>query len=247
MNNMETQNQNRIEPTFDGSFGNGWKVMGEQFLVLLLVVIVLGVVLFPTQIFKINLNGDHSHWNWEDFDNFNFGRLAVFGIMAIMLGIFIFIYALLVVPIFKYGADLMFVHAVRGIRPQFETLVSGFKENYLYIVFASLLKTALVMLAMVFLIIPGIIVACRLVFVSYLVMDKKLDPIVAVEESWRMTKGHGWTIFLMGFVSFFIFIGGLIMLFVGVLPAQIWIKSSFASMYQAVLLEKGNGNGSMES
>jgi hypothetical protein len=32
-------------------------------------------------------------------------------------------------------------------------------------------------------VIPGIYVACRLVFVSYLVMDEGLDPITAVEAS----------------------------------------------------------------
>ncbi|MFO7657049.1 MAG: hypothetical protein R6W78_08275 [Bacteroidales bacterium] len=243
---METMNQQKLQPTFDNSFGNGWKVMREQFLVLLITVILLGIIVAPSQIFKMNFDGNHNHWDWEEFTNFDLGRFAVFGTLAIILGIFALAYVLLVVPVFKYGADMMFIHAVRGIRPQFETLVSGFKENYMYIVFASLLKTALIMLSLVFCIIPGIVVACRLAFVSYLVMDKKLDPIIAVEESWKMTRGYGWTIFLMGFVSFFIFIFGLILLFVGVFPAQIWVKSSFASIYQAVLLEKGNGNGSVE-
>ena len=132
----------------------------------------------------------------------------------------------------------MFVHAARGIRPEFATLIKGFTENYLHIVLASLLTIALIMLGMIVLIIPGIIIACRLAFVSYLVMDRKLDPIVAVEESWRLTRGHGWTIFAMAILSFFIFIAGLIMLIVGTIPAVIWIKSSFASLYEAVRIEK---------
>jgi len=69
-------------------------------------------------------------------------------------------------------------------------------------------------------------------------MDKKLDPIEAVELSWKLTKGHGWTIFFMGFVSFFILIFGLILAVVGVFPAIIWISSSFATLYQSVLNEK---------
>ena len=237
---METNNKNKLETTFDGSFGNGWRVMSKEFLVLLLVVIILGVVQAPAQIFRINIKPEHWNWqwNWHHLDFFNTGNFAVLGFLAVILGIFAIAYAFLVIPIFNYGADLMFLHAVRGIRPQFETLISGFKENYLYIVFANLLKTALFILGIIFCIVPGIIVACRLVFVPYLVMDKKLDPIVAVEESWRMSKGHGWTIFLMGFVSFFIYIFGLILLFVGILPASMWVKSSFASMYEAVMLEK---------
>jgi hypothetical protein len=69
-------------------------------------------------------------------------------------------------------------------------------------------------------------------------MDKKLDPIEAVELSWKLTKGHGWKIFFMGFVSVFIVIFGLCMLIVGIFPAIIWVCSSFASLYESVLKEK---------
>ena len=69
-------------------------------------------------------------------------------------------------------------------------------------------------------------------------MDKKLDPIEAVEMSWKITKGHGWTIFFMGFVSIFIVIFGLILLIIGIFPAIIWVWSSFATLYQSILKEK---------
>jgi hypothetical protein len=69
-------------------------------------------------------------------------------------------------------------------------------------------------------------------------MDKKLDPIIAVEESWKMTRGHGWTIFGMAILSFFIFLAGLILLIVGTIPAVIWIRSSFASLYEAIRIER---------
>jgi len=134
---------------------------------------------------------------------------------------------------------MMFVQAARDIRPDFNMLVSGFRRNYLNIVLANLLTAALVMLGIIALVIPGIIVACRLAFVGYLVMDRNLDPINAVEESWRMTRGYGWTIFFMAILSFFIIIGGLCLIFVGVFPAAIWIGSSFASLYEAVLIHKG--------
>ena len=145
-------------------------------------------------------------------------------------------YYFLFIPIIKFAADLMFIQAVRGEKIEVETILIGFK-NYLNIILANLLTVAIIGLGFVAILIPGIIFACRLVFVSYLVMDKHLDPISAVEESWRMTRGHGWRIFWMGIVSFFIVIAGLIMLFVGVIPAAMWINASFASLYQAVLNE----------
>jgi hypothetical protein len=68
-------------------------------------------------------------------------------------------------------------------------------------------------------------------------MDKKLDPIEAVELSWKMTRGHGWKIFFMGIVSFFILIFGFALIIVGIIPAIIWVSSSFASLYESVNLE----------
>lgn len=111
-------------------------------------------------------------------------------------------------------------------------------ENYLHIVLANLLVVALVVLGFFALLVPGIIIACRLSFVSYIVMDKKLDPIEAVELSWKLTKGHGWQIFFMGLTSFFIIIFGLILLIVGIFPALMWIGSSFATLYESVIREK---------
>ncbi len=239
MNSIENK---KPTPSFGGSFGHGWNTMFKYFLILLLVVIVMGLIMIPMKMG--NLNFGHN-FNPEDFGcDFSFlnflktPEFAVFGVMAFILGIIAFAYMLLVVPVFKFGKDLIFVHAARNIRPEFETLIRGFKENYLYIILANLLRTALVMLGFIFLIVPGIIIACRLAFVPYLVMDKKLDPIVAVEESWKLTKGYGWTIFFMGFVSFFILILGFALLFVGIIPAIMWINSAFASLYEAVSIKK---------
>jgi uncharacterized membrane protein len=241
---METINQNKILPTFKSSFNHGWKVLHKYFLVLLLVVVAIGILVSPFQAARININpGIHPGLHWSD-GHFFFS--AAMGMFALILGIFAFAYSLLVVPVLEFGANLMFVQAVRDIKPEFETFFKGFKENYLHIVLASLLTYALIMMAFILLIVPGIIIACRLAFVSYLVMDKKLDPIQAVEESWKMTKGHAWTIFAIGFVSIFIFILGLCMLFVGVIPAIIWIKSTFASLYEAVLTENNQSSAVLE-
>jgi uncharacterized membrane protein len=234
---METKNEISIKPTFSNSFGHGWQTMKNYFLILLLVVFVMSIIMAPTNFMGMMFNSENLPWEHMDFDFFPTGWIAL-GILAVILGIIVLAYSLLVVPVFKFGSDLMFVHAARNKRPDFETLIVGFRENYLHIILANLLVTALVMLGFMFLIVPGIIIACRLAFVTYVVMDKKLDPIVAVEESWKLTKGHGWTIFFMAIVSFFIALAGLIMCFVGILPAIMWIRSSFASLYEAVLLEK---------
>jgi membrane-anchored glycerophosphoryl diester phosphodiesterase (GDPDase) len=82
--------------------------------------------------------------------------------------------------------------------------------------------------------VPGIIFACKLAFVPYLVMDEKMSATDAVRKSWDMTKGHSWTIFWMAIVSFFVFLLGLICLVVGIIPAIIWVSLAFAGMYYVV-------------
>jgi uncharacterized membrane protein len=237
---MENLSDYVLKPTFSKSFGTGWKVMMDNFLRLFLIIIVMAVLTGPYKLLDFKFEGDdfkNIPWNWHENADALF-NMASLGVVAAFLGFMALLYALLVAPVFEFGSDMMFVQAVRKQKPDFELFIRGFWQNYLSIVLANLLVFALVVIGLFALIIPGIIVACRLAFVSYIVMDKKLDPIEAVELSWRMTKGHGWTIFFMGFVSFFIIIFGIVLLIVGVIPAIMWVCSSFATLYQSVLLEK---------
>jgi uncharacterized membrane protein len=237
---METNTEYTLKPGFSNSFGTGWKVMMNNFLRLFLVVIVLGIITGPYKLmdFKFDagdLHGAPWNWNWENANDWEhvFG-MASLGIFAAFFALLAGLYVLLVAPVFQYGGKMIFVQAVRKIKPDFEYFIKGFMENYLSIILANLLVIALVVLGLFALLVPGIIIGCRLVFVSYIVMDKKLDPIEAVELSWKMTRGHGWKIFFMGFASFFIFIFGLVLVIVGVIPAIIWISSSFAALYESV-------------
>ena len=241
---METSNDYRLVPGFGNSFGTGWKVMADNFLRLFLVIIVLSIVTAPLKMFNFHFDQSDLHRLPFIFDH-GMGEnirqaltLGSLGIFAAFFGFLAMLYMFLVAPVFQYGGKMIFVQAVRRIKPDFELLIKGFMENYLNIILANLLVFALVVLGCFALIIPGIIIGCRLVFVSYIIMDKKLDPIEAVEMSWRLTRGHGWQIFLMGLVSFFIIIFGLILLIIGIFPAIMWISSSFATLYGSVLKEK---------
>ncbi len=218
---MENSTNNSIKPSFGRSFSKGLEILGDNFLPLLLVIIVVGFIQMPIQIVRFT------------------AEIGGFGLFLVGFGIFALAYTFLIIPVFDFGSDLIFVHAARKQKIDFKYLVSGFSENYVHIILANLLVFALVMIGIIMLIIPGIIVAVRLTFVPYLVMDKKMDPITAVEESWRLTKGYGWTIFAMGLVSFFIIIFGILMLIIGILPAIIWVSGAFATIYNDVLTVKG--------
>ncbi|MBC54261.1 MAG: hypothetical protein CMQ34_10565 [Gammaproteobacteria bacterium] len=215
---MSNEAQDRSDKDdFELGVGNalsrGWVEMKGNFLVFLLAVLVLSVFMTP-----MNMSGDgHSD-------------------SSALIGLLETAYLFLLYPIINYGADLIFLRGVRGDQVEVKSIFDGF-QNYVNIILASLLTIGLISIGLIVFIFPGIYVACRLAFVSYLVMDEGLDPIAAVEASWRITRGHAWRIFVLGLSSVFIFILGLIILVVGVFPALIWIKSAFAALYLAVTQE----------
>ena len=73
-------------------------------------------------------------------------------------------------------------------------------------------------------------------------MDKGLDPMKAVEKSWELTRGHGWQIFGLFVVSFFVFIAGVIVLIFGAIFSVMWIHAAYATFYQTLLNEKEDEN-----
>ncbi|MGM0463071.1 MAG: glycerophosphoryl diester phosphodiesterase membrane domain-containing protein [Bacteroidota bacterium] len=214
-----------ITPGAGSAYRHGWRVMSDKFISLFLVIMIIIVASIPVASFfsisEMNLRHD-----------------ALIALAVLSAQVFGFAYSLFVLSPLEYGSKLVYLKAARKDDFEVKDMFDVFK-NYLNVVLASLLTGAIIAFGIFFLIIPGIVFACRLVFVPYLVMDKKLDPVKAVEESWRLTKGHGWRIFWMGIMAFFIFIGGLIVLFFGVFIAAMWVKATFASFYQAVLVEKG--------
>jgi len=223
---MEKEKYYNLIPSIGGSFGYGWRKMFEKaFLPLLLAVIIAGL-----------LNGPVSaSWKGEDHMAFNF-------LLFFPLIIFSLAYKFLFMPIIEYGESFLFLKAMRDEEAEIKVLFDGFKKRYLDIVLAKLIVFALVLIGMVMLIVPGIIIWCRLAFVPYLVMDKELEPMKAVEKSWHMTRGHGWTIFFMGVLSVLIFIAGIIVFIFGAIISIIWIHSAFASLYQAVLNKDEENN-----
>ena len=216
--------------TISGSYGYGWQQMWKQFLYLFLVAVIVAIAGMPMSA----LQNAHDH--------------ASAGMIA--LQIIVAAYALLLMPVIEYGGDLLYLRCMRNEKIDIREMFVGFKDNYLNIILANLLTFAIVGLGIVFLIVPGIILACRLVFVPYLVMDKKLEPVAAVEKSWSMTRGHGWKIFGMAMLAILIVIAGLLCFIVGIFFALIWISTAFASLYYAIDLEeqaKLNANGFHES
>ena len=144
---------------------------------------------------------------------------------------------LLILGPVEWGANYAMLRAVRGQKPELADIFV-FQKNYLNIVLAHLLVTVIIGVGIFLLIVPGIILACKLAFVSYLVTDRKMEAIEAIRESWRMTTGHAGTIFVMGLAAAGIFVAGVLLLIIGVIPALMWIDLAFASIYHNVSLRE---------
>lgn len=224
---METSvfNRSNFQPTAGSSLGNGWNIMWKKFPELLVITLIYSIISIP--MVSLNLGNIGGPFGFS---------LAWF---LIPLAFFGFAYAVFLVGPIGYSVNWTFLKAVRGEKIEIKDMFSVFQRNYLNAVAASIIVGIIVGVGMLMLIVPGIIFACRLAFVSYLVIDKEMDIMEALRTSWDMTKGYGWHIFFIGFLSFFIIIAGLIMLFFGVLLSSIWISTTYASLYHAVCIEKG--------
>lgn len=63
--------------------------------------------------------------------------------------------------------------------------------------FGVLLVSIITGIGFVLLIIPGIIAMVLLIFVPYLIMDRKIGPIDAIKESARITRGARWQLLFL--------------------------------------------------
>ena len=199
-----------------GSFGYGWAHLWKYFLHLFLISIIVSIAYTPW----LSLVGRD-------------GNTAGFAVLFLIATA----YGLLVLPVVSYGGSWMFLRFVRDERANVADIFLGFRTRYLNIVLAELLVVAICGIGVLLFLVPGIIFGCRLSFVPYLVMDKGLDPVTAIEKSWFMTRGHGWRIFFMYVLSIIMTLVGMLAVGVGALFAIMWARTAFASLYHAVDLE----------
>ncbi|UCF79420.1 MAG: hypothetical protein JSW03_04035 [Candidatus Eiseniibacteriota bacterium] len=218
--NAEPVSQSRaaMVPDVGWSFSNGWQVLWKYFLELLLISIVLFLFSLPT-------------WLSEAAEHVHIGA-------AVLLWLFTVIYGVLLLAPIEYGVAFGFLKAARLDRLDVKDIFEVF-QNWANAVLANILVAFIVGVGILLLIIPGIVFACKLAFVPYIIVDRKLDAIQAVKESWRMTNGHALTVFLVGLLAIPISLAGLLCFIVGIIPAVMWIRLAFASLYHAVSQSAG--------
>ena len=214
-----SQNSVVLVPGVGSSYKNGWGKLWKYFLELFLIGIIGFVIGIPSAI---------GGWSGDT------AGITILGILGIA-------YSILIVNPVEYGVTFAFLKAARGDKLEIKNMFEAFR-NYWNAVLANLLVGVIVFIGFVLLIIPGIIFACKLVFTPYLVVDRKMQVIEAVKESWRMTNGHAWKVFLIGLLAIPISIAGLLCFGVGIIVSIMWIRLAIASLYHSVSLS-GEASG----
>lgn len=224
------------EPSVGGAYGHGWRQLWKYFLPLLLIGIIT-LIIGSGQTF-LDILSELGWWALEEGD--------VVGVLGLMLGLWGWFlslgYGLLVIAPVNYGVAYAYAKAARNDRVDVMDMFEAFR-TYLNAVLANVLVTVIVVIGFFLLIVPGIIFACKLVFTPYLVVDRKMSAIDAIQESWRMTTGHAWTVFFIGLLSIPIVIAGLLCFIVGVVISIMWTMMAFAALYHAVDTENAQRAG----
>lgn len=142
-------------------------------------------------------------------------------------------YQVLVLGPVSYGCYFAYLRAARGERPAVADLFAGF-GNYWQVVLANFVVGLIVILGLLFLVVPGLVFICKFLFVPYLVVERRMRAFDAMNESWRMTEGHGWTLFLAVLLAIAVAIAGVMAFGVGVIVSIMWIGVAFGALYLAI-------------
>ncbi|MBI4387853.1 MAG: hypothetical protein HY582_02260 [Candidatus Omnitrophica bacterium] len=105
-----------------------------------------------------------------------------------------------------------------GEKGQFEDLWQSYPLAIKYFL-SSILYGLMVLGGTLLFIVPGIILAIRYQFYSYLIVDQNLGPIEALKKSAAITKNSAGNLFLFGLATFGVILLGVLCLLVGLVAA----------------------------
>ena len=135
-----------------------------------------------------------------------------------------------IVSIFLTLGAIRFGHRLlNGENPPLSDLFSQ-GDKLLSGVGATILYFLMVIVGLIFLIIPGIIVALRFSLFQQAIVEKQLGAIDSLKYSWNLTRENGLSLLGLYFASFFIVIAGVLAVLVGLLWAlpTVWLAGLIA-------------------
>jgi len=104
---------------------------------------------------------------------------------------------------------------------------------------AYILSALIITAGFILLIVPGVIASVGLSFVAFLIVDRGVGVIDSLKESWRITKGHKWQLFLLGLLLLLINLLGILALLVGIFVTIPITLLAFTHAYRTLAARAG--------
>jgi len=128
------------------------------------------------------------------------------------------------------GMMLLALRVAKGEPYRFGDIFGG-APFFLSVLLTQLLTAIAVGIGCVFLIVPGVILGLGLMMTMPAIVDRKLGPIEAMQESWRITTGHKGALFLFLLLALVLMIAGLCACGVGMFVAAPIVQIAMAFIY----------------
>jgi uncharacterized membrane protein len=144
--------------------------------------------------------------------------------------------AFLVLVVFplQFGMSFVCLRVVRGAELRVEDLFQV-ASRYRDVVTAGMIVALLVTGGLGLFLLPGIYLYFRTRFTPFLVLEEGLDGRQAILESFRLTRGHTWTVALLCAAGLVATAVGSLALLLGLVPALMWWNLTLASLYHALV------------
>lgn len=136
--------------------------------------------------------------------------------------------------IFTLGYTKNMFQTLDGEEPQFSAYGSQSRKLFTYLV-ANIIYAVIVVIGTILLIIPGIYLALRLQFYTALIVEEDAGIIESLKRSWEITRGQTWRLFLLSLVQIGFFLGGLILLLVGLFVAIPVVLMTYCETYRKLI------------
>jgi uncharacterized membrane protein len=136
--------------------------------------------------------------------------------VANILGGILYIVYLIYSIVIGIGMTRLLLNIYDGKPASFNDVFTTYQPFWRYLG-ASILYAIIVMIGLVLLIVPGIFLAIKYQYVTYLIIDKNLSVKEAFKLSGEMTQGMKWKLFFFGIAAAIVGMAGIILIGVGLL------------------------------
>ncbi|HLR32826.1 MAG TPA: hypothetical protein VK074_10065 [Fodinibius sp.] len=122
-----------------------------------------------------------------------------------------------------------------GIKDLFNNLLP-----FLSYFIAYFLYTIAIILGLLLFIIPGIFIAVRFLFYPYFILEGTHSSILALQKSYRLTKGLEWELFLFGLAVIALNIAGALFFGIGIIFTYPLTTMATAILFRSLQSESGS-------